>query len=82
MFVKSLVQQGYVLTDASKHILTVILLGFRVFMLIIKINLCQLQKEILDLIFTSINQDLTSLKKIELHRCETARIRRESRLQQ
>lgn len=51
-------------------------------MLIFKINLSQVQKEILDLIFASINQELTSLKKIELHRCETARIRRESCLQQ
>lgn len=75
-------EQGPVLTDASKHILTVILLGFRVLLLIIKINLPQLQKEMLDLIFTSINQELTSLKKIELHRCETVRIRRESHLQQ
>lgn len=34
------------------------------------------------LIFTGTNQELTSLKKIELHRCETVRLRRESCLQQ
>lgn len=81
MFVKSLVEQGPILTDASNHSLTMILLTSRIFLLNIKISLSQLQREILDLIFTSIKQELTSLKKIELHRCETVRMRRESRLQ-